>query len=381
MPRVSSSTLAHLPPRTLRWARESTGYSARQAADKLGVHRWEIEGAEQGEHLLTLRQAETLARMYGRPLALLFLPEPPYEEPQEAQFRRLPGAPEPPWPPEMHKLSRQIRERQAAAEELHELLEETPAWVDAADELAGVGREVLPANVRSLLGVSVDKQRSWLDPYGYTGLRAWVDAVEGVGVLVMQDGSMPVETLRGFAAVHETVPVIVTNTKDDARARVFTLIHEFGHLALAAIGVETGPETEAWCEEFAGQLLLPTDELRAVLDRAHGSPLARVDRVALEFGVTPFAAAVRLKRTRLLKRDEADEAIELIKARPHRQRSKGGDYYRNKVTWLGPSFVRLVLEAVDAQAVTLSNAAGLLGAKVNQFQRLRETVDQRAEFG
>ena len=381
MPLMASSTFAHLSPETLRWARESTGYTTRDAADKLGVYRWEIEAAEQGDNLLTLRQAEALAEFYGRPLGALFLPTPPSEEPPAAQFRRLPGAPPPPWPPAMHKLIRRVRERQEAADELSDALDEPLRWAQVAAQLTGVARGTLPEQVRELLGVSVAEQRGWNDREGYRGLRAWVDAVEACGVLVMQDGSMPVPTMRGFAAIHSTVPAIVVNTKDDARARVFTLIHELGHLVLAATGSQVGPETETWCDEFAGQLLMPLSDLSEVFRFTSGSIEQRVDQVAHEFGVTPLAAAVRLARTELMPQWKADSVIETITGRPPRQRSSGGDYYRNKVTWLGPSFVRLVLDAVDGQVVTLSSAAGLLGAKVNHFQRLRETVDSRAEFG
>jgi hypothetical protein len=52
--------------------------------------------------------------LYGRPLAALFLPEPPEEAPQEAQFRRLPGAPAPPWPPAMHLLARHAPDLEGA---------------------------------------------------------------------------------------------------------------------------------------------------------------------------------------------------------------------------------------------------------------------------
>ncbi len=99
--------------------------------------------------------------------------------------------------------------------------------------------------------MSVDQQARWADPVGYTALRAWVDAVESQEALVMQDGGLPVDLVRGFASPHADVPVIVVNTNDDPRARAFTVIHEFGHLVLAATGATVGPETEPWCNQFA----------------------------------------------------------------------------------------------------------------------------------
>jgi hypothetical protein len=113
------TTLAHVTPAVLRWARESIGYEVDEAARRIGVRPEKLEGAEAGDLMLTLRQAEKAADVYDRPLAALFLCEPPREEPQEAQFRRLPGAPAPPWPPEMQTLARRVQSRQETAVELY----------------------------------------------------------------------------------------------------------------------------------------------------------------------------------------------------------------------------------------------------------------------
>ncbi len=117
---MPSSPRAEANPLALKWARESLGYTLEDAAPKVGVTAEKLDRAERGEHLLTLRQAENAAKAYDRPLAALFVPEPPREEPPEAQFRRLPGAPPPPWPHEMRLLIRRVRERQQAAVELYE---------------------------------------------------------------------------------------------------------------------------------------------------------------------------------------------------------------------------------------------------------------------
>jgi transcriptional regulator with XRE-family HTH domain len=224
-------TLAYVTPAALRWARESSGLSVVEAAKRIGI-RWSLlERAEEGNDLLTLREAEKAADAYERPLAALFLPAPPEEEPPEAQFRRLPGAPEPPWPPEMQLLGRRVRDRQEAAAELYEILEEEPPWRSASRSFAVADQSVLPTLVRNRLGVGEEEQASWRGQ-GFDALRAWIDAVEALGVLVMQDGSMSVGLMRGFASTHDGVPAIVVNSKDDPRARAFTVVHELGHLIL-----------------------------------------------------------------------------------------------------------------------------------------------------
>jgi Zn-dependent peptidase ImmA (M78 family) len=334
--------------------------------------------AEQGEQFLTLRQAERAAATYARPLAALFLPEPPAEEPQETQFRSLPGAPEPPWPPEMVVLSRQVRQRQDAAAELLDLLDEAPRWQDVVSQIAAVDRRDLPRIVRRLLGIGIDEQMSWRDPAGYKPLRNWLDAVEGLGIFVMQNGDLPLEVMRGFAATDSSVPAIIVNTQDDPRARAFTTLHELGHLILSTRGELVNDWTEAWCNDFAGEVMVPEDALRSVHGTGpNGDPLSVVDDLALTFGVTPLAAAVRLARVKLISQSDANTVIDEIRARPGRRTSGGGDYYRTQIGRLGPSFVRLVFMALDSQALTYPTAASLLRVKVNNFDALRDYVGQR----
>jgi Zn-dependent peptidase ImmA (M78 family) len=371
------STLAYLTPDVLRWARESVGYSVEAAAQKVGVRPEKLEAAEAGEAHITLRQAERAAKAYDRPLAALFLPEPPTEEPQEQQFRRLPGSPEPPWPPEMQLLARRVLERQAAALELYDALDESPPWLETLEVLTSTTAAV-PDVVRYLLGISLEEQFEWRDYSGYTPLRRWTDAVEDLGVLVLQDGSMPVELMRGFAATHAQVPAIVVNTQDDARARAFTVIHEFGHLYQSALGQPVGPETESWADEFAGSILMPREEFAVALASQNvRRPLQAIDGVALQFGVTPRAAAVRAAVTEIWPQQRVDEVVDEIRRRGPRTQTAGGNYYLTRLGRLSPSFTRLVFTALDSQAVSSPTASSLLGTKVSNFPGLRDVLQKR----
>ncbi|HVC07142.1 MAG TPA: XRE family transcriptional regulator [Solirubrobacterales bacterium] len=374
-----ASPPAHLEPRVLRWARESFGLSVEEAAVRVNTTQERLEGAERGERNLTMRQVERAARVYERPLAALFAPEPPEEEPQEAQFRRLPGAPEPPWPSEMIGLSRRVRERQEAAADLLDLLDEEPVWPEV-NETLNAPPEAAAEMIRGRLGISLAEQASWRDRSGYAPLRHWVDAVEDLGVLVMHDGSLPVEVMRGFASLHPIVPAIVVNTQDDPRARVYTLIHELGHLYQAERFDVAN--LEPWLEQFAGDVLMPLDALAEEVERiAIADGLRRFDEIALRFGVTPRAAVVRAAQEELIAQEEADEILGRISARGPRQRGGGGDYYWTKISRLSPAYTRLVFSALETQAVTYAAASSLLGVKVGNFERMRGYLDRRAEMG
>jgi hypothetical protein len=128
---------------------------------------------------------------------------------------------------------------------------------------------------------------------------------------------------------------------------------------------------------------MPRDWLERELHATAGEPLlSRVNVVARRFGVTPLAAAVRIRRARLVPRGEAEDAIAALRARnkPDERRG-GGQYYYNTISKLGPSFIRLVLSGLDNQTLTYPTASTLLGnVKVNHFETLRDYVAQRRDI-
>lgn len=374
----TKSPPAVVTPSALRWARESIGYTLDEAAQRLNIKTEALWLAEEGGDYLTVRQAEAAAKLYERPLAALFLPEPPEEEPQEAQFRRLPGAPEPPWPPPMRALIRRIGDRQEEAVELLEMLDEEPAW-PTVDLRRDADPVFVAARVRELLDIDLDAQRRWRDRTGYTALREWVDAVESLGVLVVQDGTVPLDMMRGFAAVHDIVPVIALNTKDDPRARAFTVLHELGHLLRGDTGA-VNPAAEAWCSDFAGAVIAPPASFRADFAQMRsGDLLPTIDHLVLLYSLTPYAAAVRVARLQLAPQAEIDDSVRRIGERPHREGSKSGDYYRTMIGRNSPAFIQLVFAALDSQVITYPAASGLLNVKVNNFEKLRDYTTQRLD--
>lgn len=374
-------TRAYITPDALRWARETSGLTLEDAADKADVPVATVVAAEEGSDYLTFRQAERLADAYDRPVAALFAPQIPEEEPPEAQFRRLPGAPPPPWPPELRTFIRRVRTHQAEAVELLDLLEEAPVWpgveipfLDDPDKLA--------VEVREVLGVEIERQKRWWREHNYTPytpLRGWVDAAERIGVLVMQTGQVPSDVMRGFAATHPLVPVIIVNSKDDPRARGFTVIHELGHLIRERAGRAPGPTTEEWCNAFSSGVLMPEHEFGAdFVALFNNDLLVTVDNLARVYGVTPDAAAVRTSRLGLANRSDVDDVRERIAERyAGTKKNTKGEYYRNQIARLGPTFIQLVFAALDAQVLTYPEASGYLGVKVNFFGKLRERLGDR----
>jgi transcriptional regulator with XRE-family HTH domain len=79
-------------PKILVWARERAGLTTAQVAEKMSRSVEEVEAWESDPDAApTYPQLEALAyRVYKRPVALFFFPEPPEEKDPEHSFRTLP---------------------------------------------------------------------------------------------------------------------------------------------------------------------------------------------------------------------------------------------------------------------------------------------------
>ena len=102
--------MARTPPakvnrRVLEWARKSAGVTIEEAARKAAVTVDRYLGWELGEpddEYPSMAKLRSLANMFKRPLAMLFLPKPPAERDPMRDYRRPPGAAPAP-------LSRELR--------------------------------------------------------------------------------------------------------------------------------------------------------------------------------------------------------------------------------------------------------------------------------
>lgn len=352
------------------------------AAKKIRVQADRLRAWEEGTQELTVAQLRRAADVYRRPLAVFYLPRPPKDFKAMRDFRRLPGVPDEPSPALMQEL-RLAAARRDIAEEMAQLVGEVPPG------FALRGRRSEPParaaeRVRERLGVSQEEQARWQD--GYDALSAWRSAVESLGALVFQVSGVPVQESRGFSAHFELYPVIALNAKDSPAARCFTLMHELGHLVLHAgavcdaevMGDVRFDPTEVWCNEFAAEVLLPSEDFRRCARQfPHDSewPAGALRQLAGRYSVSQEVVYRRLltfgrttpqayRRWRASYRPSAD-----------RKKPAGGPEWPVRiVSSSGRTFVGLALAAYTTNQITASALAGHLGTKLEHLPRIQELV-------
>jgi Zn-dependent peptidase ImmA (M78 family)/DNA-binding XRE family transcriptional regulator len=255
-----------IEPSILIWARESIGMTKEKVARLFNLSENIVTKWESGQKKPTIVQIKKLAKIYKRPLAAFFLPEPPHEPPLPDDFRTLPERKRKPLSSNTLLAIRRARRLQSLAIELANSTNyEIQIKVGKASLLDDP--EEIASKTRTNIGIDIQKQFKWKNDID--AFNEWRRAIESLGVLIFQF-SLPIEETRGFSLPNNP-PVIVINAKDHIRARIFSLFHEYGHLLLDTGGIcdwenqnvpsEMNGSIEKFCNHFAGALLVPKDAL------------------------------------------------------------------------------------------------------------------------
>jgi Zn-dependent peptidase ImmA (M78 family)/transcriptional regulator with XRE-family HTH domain len=374
-------------PSVLEWARVEAGLPPERAAKRAGVSPDRLLAWERGDVRPTLRQAQTLARLYHRALSIFFLPEKPALPPLAAEYRRLPGIEPGTESPELRLAIRILSQRRETAIALSEELgHPIPVFTLAAH--LSEPPEAVGARLRSALGVTPQEQLAWRDEW--QAWRRWRGAVESVGALVFQFPKVALQQVRGVTLPQFPLPVIGINSKEtSAAARAFTLMHELTHLALAAGREEDvalrerrpDPDwqrVEQFAEEAASHALIPQETLAVIVQqeavRQNAWDVPRVQRLARKFRVTPLAMATRLRAAGALSWDGYRRWKEAWDDYVARLPSRGGGFaspVEKTVGRAGRPFAQLVLEALDANRITAVEACRYLDLRFDHFEKLR----------
>lgn len=392
MPR---SIPAPVEPSVLRWARESIDLTDVAASRKMDLPDGRVAEWESGAVAPSIAQLRKASEVYKRPLAVFFLPEPPLDFDTLRDFRRLDGGDAGAWSPALHDDFRRAHEQRDAVIELAELDDVKPPTDWRIDPLPATDDDLAKAGRARLLDVGpLALPASGDRPYDH--LNTWVAALEAAGVLVMatSGGRVPVAEMRAFSLYFDEVPVIVVNGADSPRGRLFSLLHEYGHLLLHTEGlcdtttdrraVSPNRQLEARCNALAAAMLLPRDLVLASpfvrSHRADGSPWTYEDlrRAAAPFGVSAEAFLRRLLTLGLVTEtfyaEKREEFLRAYEADAARDRASGGNWYRNAVRDKGKGFVRLVTDAHKRRVIDTYTAATFLDVKASQLDRLASTA-------
>ena len=268
-------------PAIMVWARETAGLTQKEAATKLGFKDSSKSSAvekltliERGEKKPSRPQLLKMAGQYRRPLLTFYLSKPPQKSNRGVDFRTLPQREHSPEEALLDALIREIRARQSMVRVIMEDEDEAVPLPFVGSHRMENGRAAILESLQALLGLDATAYRAQRDASAAFDLLRRRAEDAGIFVLLKGDLGNYVTELnttifRGFSIADEVAPFIVINDRDARPAWSFTLLHETVHLLLGHTGVSgsqcADTEVERFCNDVAGEFLLPARELEQLL--------------------------------------------------------------------------------------------------------------------
>lgn len=374
----------------LRWARETGGFGIDDVVLKLKRKRVTaetVESWEKGVESPTYAQLEQLAyKLYKRPLALFFFPEPPEEETPQESFRTLPRDEIKLLDPRLLYL---VREARVMQENLRELFDGVnPAKRQVCADITVHENETVSDVawvVRQYFGVDLNRQYALKK--NTEALSFWRDVVENHGVFVFKDAFKDDEC-SGFCLYDDVFPVIYINNSQPKIRQIFTLFHELAHLMFKTGGVDLRHDDfvrdmrgesrriEVFCNKFAGEFLVPTEDIKPfIINNTITDQL--LTRLAGKYSVSReviLRKCLDLNQiTRSFYKRKVDEWGEERKAAGASKKARG-NYYNTQGVYLGIHYIDAAFGKFYQGSISKSQLAEYLGMRVSSVNTLESRM-------
>ena len=364
----------------LRASRERAALSQEAAADAVGINRVLLAYYETGRRQVPLNVGAALARLYGTSLESLLAGEEPDSgiDVSGLLFRAAP---------------RDLGERAQAGLRLFE--QRLGEYV----ELAGEMSTALPGPGRSPMGparAASAKEAAWaarqlrrqLDLGGGTLGDPFQVLDEHVLIWRLPLGEDLCEAPSGFFYNHPQAGFcIVVNSQMTLGRQVFTLAHELAHAYFHSHGSDVVVSMpggdhgrERFADAFAGEFLVPGDELRRVTgelapfdDLASPAVVVHLQR---HFGVSFATIRVRLLQEKLIGQEAYEELGETSPSRLARalgyrvHPADMGSYDLHPLAAQPTRVMLLVHAALERSVITVGDAAEILGTSTEEIRQL-----------
>ena len=208
---------------------------------------------------------------------------------------------------------------------------------------------------------------------------------------------MPLNEARGFTLTDKYPRIIVINSADELKPRIFTLLHEYAHILLKKDGIclpnlenfrtkskDEVQKIEKWCNAFAGALLMPKQEFLSELslcEETYEDALRIIVDLSKKFRVSKKAVIVRilnLSKNQTYKEKYLRYYDKIIYNSFLKSKGKKGGGGVSQVdiclSQKGKKFVKLVSESHNKQMITSNEMISYLNLKIKHFDKLQAKI-------
>lgn len=374
-------------PEIFRWARETAGLSLEDAARAFGLNTTtRLLAIESGEEAASRPLVAKMAKQYHRSLLTFYLPTPPKKGDRGEDFRTVSADRTVASDALLDALIRDLRTRQSLVRSTLEDEEFEPISLIGSERLENGVQQVVAAMNKAL---QFDLSQFRKKPTPEAAFAFLRQKAEEQGIFVLLAGNLgshhtaiPVEAFRGFAIADPIAPFVVINDQDAQTAWSFTLAHEIAHLFLGATGISSTSgsinesKIEQFCNEVAGEFLLPRSELIAIaVDKTQPLEVLinSIAAFAKERHISRAMVAYKLFRASVIEREmwqKIDSRLREMwisekakKKIESKKKENAVSYYVVRRHRLGRALLDFADRAVNSGVLSPVKAARVLGVK------------------
>lgn len=365
-------------PTILVWAREQSGFSLADIATHFKKELKFIQDWENGSSSPSFPQLEKLAHKYKRPTALFFFPEVPDEPLISQSFRTLPEQEISYIQPHLRYIIRKAKVMQINLSELNNGINPADKKLLQSISIGNKSIDEVASELRSLIGISVEKQKTYRKPE--IAFKAWRNALEKYGVFVFKDAFKD-NNFSGFCLYDEVFPVIYINNSLPHSRQVFTLFHELAHLLFGINGIEMSSNNqdylnelssdnrkiEVFCNAFSGKFLVPNSAFKQYIDNEINN--TTLVNIANQFAVSREVILRKFLDNRKITKEFYKQKVEQwegeYKASQKRKKDKssGGNPNYTKRAYLGENYMEIAFTQYYNNNISTQQLADYLDVK------------------
>jgi len=381
---LKKSISIDVEPKVLIWACETSGWSKEELSKRVKINIEIFDKWLSGEIKPTLRQIEDLARIIKRPLAAFFLSEPPPESSLPKDYRMLPDKVDK-FDKKTLLAIRRARRLQDISKELSENLDSNLNPKITMHKVSEDPKKVAE-EYRREFNFTEETQKKTKGPYKLFSLLR--EYIEDRNVFAFQI-SMPLDDARGFALINGSPAIVVINSRDMIEARIFTLMHEFGHIILNEPGISM-PENslfvnnvekiEKWCNEFSSAFLLPESIGKNIFssNKDKLTDTKTLNKLSYTYKLSKAMLLYNMHKLNFISNEYYNEILERYKESQKKpvvqKEGKRGGFGakadQRVFSERGQKFVSLVANNMEKGLITHSDALSFLSTKLKNLDKI-----------
>ncbi len=339
-------------------------------ASRLKISVEDYREFESNEHEVTVAEANRIASIYKRNWSLFLLKDAP-ARPNFGQDNRTANN---------QKAALGYLTFEAVEEAKYTLEFIVSSSEDTSNKIPQFDRasdpEVMAEKFREAINVPADTNEKM--PDATTALNFWIERLGQIGINVSSYKLGEDDKVRAFSLFKDFKATIVLNNEETEKGKLFSLMHELGHILIRNTGVcdLSRDNIESFCNKFASHVLIPTSRFIELVEKYNVSDENADDTsasIARSLKVSKLAVLTRMLENDFIKSKCYDalaaEEYKIFNIRKQ-QLKKGREGkkpiinpYVVRKARIGNLFLNEIFEAYHQARITPYEATRYLGFK------------------